>query len=94
MVHSDRTSDPVDVEWIKSVREHPEARVITVAYNSLVKNCRFEYKPSSFAEEVLWHPIEKPQKLAFDHNEIANTGWAMLEGENKKGTYYIIFFIT
>ncbi len=80
----DRTSDPVDVEWIKSVREHPEARVITVAYNSLVKTEDFDYNPSSFAEEVLWHPIDKPQKLGFDHNEIANTGWAMLREKIKR----------
>ena len=79
-----RTTDPVDVEWIKSVREHPEARVITVAYNSLIKVQDFEYRPSSFAEEVLWHPINKPQKLAFDHNDIANTGWAMLREKIKR----------
>lgn len=79
-----RTSDPVDVEWIKSVREQPDARVITVAYNSLVKIDDFDFQPSSFAEEVLWHPIETPRKLGFDHNEIANTGWAMLREKIKR----------
>lgn len=70
-----RMQNPVDLEWLKAVREHPEARVITVAYNSLVKVNDFEFTPSSFAEEVLWHPIKVPKQLAFDHNEIANTGW-------------------
>src|SRR5690554_1433722 len=79
-----RTSDPVDIEWIKSVREQPDARVITVAYNSIMKIEDFDFRPSSFAEEVLWHPIDTPRKLGFDHNEIANTGWAILREKIKR----------
>ncbi len=80
----DRIKDPVDIEWIYTIREHPEVRVITIGYNSLIKVGDFEFAPSSFAEEVLWHPIDKPQKLAFDHNDIANTGWYMLREKIKR----------
>ncbi|GAA5038990.1 DNA mismatch repair protein MutT [Marivirga lumbricoides] len=80
----DRINDPLDIEWVNSIREHPEVRVITIAYNSLVKVEDVEFAPASFAEEVLWHPIDKPQKLAFDHNDIANTGWAMLREKIKR----------
>lgn len=80
----DRINDPLDIEWVNSIREHPEVRVITIAYNSLVKVKDVEFAPASFAEEVLWHPIDKPQKLAFDHNDIANTGWAMLREKIKR----------
>ncbi|GAB3332285.1 NUDIX domain-containing protein [Marivirga atlantica] len=80
----DRIQDPADIEWLKSIREHPEARVITVGYNAIIKTNDFEIHASSFAEEVMWHPIEKPQKLAFDHNDIANTGWAMLREKIKR----------
>ncbi len=80
----DRIKDPVDIEWLKTVRKHPEERVITIGYNSLVKVKDFEFSPSSFAEEVLWHPIEEPKKLAFDHNDIANTGWFMLREKIKR----------
>lgn len=80
----DRIQDQTDIEWLKSIREHPEARVITVGYNAIIKTHDFEISASSFAEEVLWHPIEKPQKLAFDHNDVANTGWAMLREKIKR----------
>lgn len=80
----DRINDPLDIEWVNSIREHPEVRVITIAYNSLVKVKDVAFAPASFAEEVLWHPIDKPQKLAFDHNDIANTGWAMLREKIKR----------
>ena len=80
----DRINDPEDIEWLQTIREHPEARVITVGYNAIIKTHDFEIEASSFAEEVLWHPIEKKQKLAFDHNDIANTGWAMLKEKIKR----------
>ncbi len=80
----ERIHEEADIEWLKSIRKHPEARVITVAYNAIIKTNDFKIAASSFAEEVLWHPINKPQKLAFDHNEIANTGWAILREKIKR----------
>lgn len=52
------------------VNRHPKGRVITVAYFSLIKINNAELVPSSFAEEVFWHPISKIDSLAFDHKEI------------------------
>jgi len=74
----DRTNNPIDIEWLTSIREHPEERVVTVGYFSLIKINEFELKPNSFAEQVLWQPIEHKLQLAFDHNKIANTAWDVL----------------
>jgi len=74
----DRIKDPIDIEWINTIRDHPEERVFTTAYFSLIKIEDFELKPSSFAEQVLWQPIEQKKQLAFDHNKIANTAWSIL----------------
>jgi len=79
-----RIQDETDIEWLKSIREHPEVRVITIGYNAIIKTNKFQISASSFAEEVLWLPIDEPQKLAFDHNEIANTGWAVLREKIKR----------
>jgi len=74
----DRISDPIDIEWLNTIREHPEERVVTIAYYSLIKVDRFDLKASFFAEQVLWQPIDEKRQLAFDHNNIANTAWSML----------------
>lgn len=74
----DRMSNPIDIDWLNSIRQHPEERVVTIAYYSLVKIDNFELRPNSFAEQVLWQPIEHKKQLAFDHNKIANTGWDKL----------------
>lgn len=75
----DRMNNPVDIDWLNSIREHPQERVVTIAYYSLIKINNFTLKPNSFAEEVLWQPIEQKRQLAFDHNNIANTAWRMLK---------------
>ena len=59
-----------DKEWLKSMRAEPDARVITVAYFSLVKMDDFNLKASSFAESAGWAPINEIHELAFDHYEI------------------------
>ena len=71
----DRLSNPVDIEWLSKIREHPEERVVTIAYYSVIKIENLSLKPNSFAEQVLWQPIEEQRQLAFDHNKIANTAW-------------------
>ena len=66
----DRVSDIKDLDWLKSYRSNPQARVITVAYMALVKMEEFSPEASSFAERVFWQDIEEMTQLAFDHNKI------------------------
>lgn len=74
----DRINDPVDIEWLNSIREHPEARVITIGYYAIINVKDYDLHPSSFAEAVIWHPVEEELKLAFDHNRILHKAWEML----------------
>ena len=48
----DRINKEADREWLKSIRAQPEARVITVAYYSLVKMEDYSLQASSFAKEA------------------------------------------
>jgi 8-oxo-dGTP diphosphatase len=66
----DRLSDETDKKWLKSLRAHPEERVVTIGYYSLVKMRDYEPRPSSFAKAVQWVPINEVAELAFDHNKI------------------------
>lgn len=59
-----------DQAWLRSIREHPEARVITVAYYSLIKLSKYKPAPSSFARRATWIPIREVPELAFDHDDI------------------------
>lgn len=59
-----------DKEWLRSLRAEPEARVITVAYYSLVKMPEFNPQASSFAKSAGWATIKEIHELAFDHFEI------------------------
>jgi 8-oxo-dGTP diphosphatase len=59
----DRIHKESDREWLKSIRAEPEARVITVAYYSLVPISK--YKP-----QADWIPVSQINELAFDHFEI------------------------
>lgn len=69
----DRVKGLKDQDWLRSFRANPDARVITVAYYSLVKIEDFDLKPSSFAGKVMWIDVKKVPNLAFDHNLILNT---------------------
>lgn len=66
----DRVRKSQDAEWLKSIRAHPEARVITVGYLALVKLESYEPKPHSFARKSVWVPLKDIHELAFDHNFI------------------------
>lgn len=68
----DRVRKSADAEWLKSIRAHPEARVITIAYMALVKLEAYVPQPHSFARRSVWVPVNKVPDLAFDHNEILN----------------------
>ena len=65
-----RITKQKDQDWLKKIRAHPEARVITVAYTSLVKKSNLKVTPSSFARKALWIKIKEVPQLAFDHNDI------------------------
>jgi len=77
----DRVRDLKDKEWLRSFRTEPDARVITVAYYSLVNLLDYQPKPDSFAEKTFWQKIEDLPQLAFDHNEITRSGFLRLQEE-------------
>lgn len=48
----DKICKKYDQDWLISIRAHPEARVITVAYTSLINKERFNLTSSSFARNA------------------------------------------
>ena len=72
-----------DRKWLESIRAQPEARVITVAYFSLVKMPNFNPKASSFAKSAGWTPISEVNELAFDHYEILESALEQLKRKIK-----------
>jgi 8-oxo-dGTP diphosphatase len=67
-----RVQDLKDQEWLRLFRAHPERRVITVGYYSLVKLDDYTPKASSFAGKTKWVDVYNIPELAFDHNEIVD----------------------
>jgi 8-oxo-dGTP diphosphatase len=65
-----RICKEADKAWLQSIRAEPEARVITVAYFSLVKMEDYMPHASSFAKNAEWVPVENITDLAFDHFDI------------------------
>ncbi len=65
-----RVTKMKDRAWLESVRQNPEARVITVAYMALIDAKKAKLQPGSFSKEAVWIPIHEVPELAFDHNEI------------------------
>lgn len=65
-----RVAKQKDRSWLKSVRQDPDARVITVAYMALIDSGKVNLHPGSFSKEAVWIPIHEIPELAFDHNEI------------------------
>lgn len=76
-----RVKKNADVEWLKKIRAYPAARVITIAYYSLVKLSAYQPSPSSFARKADWHNVSSIPKLAFDHNEILDKALATLRNK-------------
>lgn len=68
----DRIKDLADVRWLRDLRQQPLARVITIAYYSLVNLEDLEPRPASFAKEARWELISAIGKLGFDHNHIVD----------------------
>lgn len=78
-----RLTKAADLEWLKSIRAEPDARVITVAYYSLIRSDQFELHASGFAKDAIWHDIEKLPKLGFDHKEIIEAALKELKFKSK-----------
>ena len=70
-----------DQEWLKNFRKEPYERVITVGYISLVRMEDYVPSPSYFADEVKWVDILDIPLLAFDHNDIVESGLLFLRNE-------------
>jgi len=66
----DRIRKEEDQQWLEKVRSHPEARVITIGYFSLVKMSDYEPVAASFAQGASWMPIGEVSGMPFDHDEI------------------------
>lgn len=67
-----------DQQWLRTFREHPENRVITVAYFGLVSLHDHHPRASSFAGKADWTAVEELPELAFDHDDIAALALATL----------------
>lgn len=65
-----RVKNEADRKWMQSVRTEPNARVITVAYYSLVRLDIYSPSAASFAKHAAWFPVSNIPELAFDHNQI------------------------
>lgn len=74
-----RIAKTKDRAWLESVRQDPDARVITVAYMSLIDSQKVVLQPGSFSQEAVWVPIHEVPELAFDHNEIFEQALAALK---------------
>lgn len=70
-----------DQEWLRSFRNNPERRVLTVGYYSLVKMEDYNPKAASFAGKAQWIDVYKIPSLAFDHNEIVSEALKILRHE-------------
>jgi 8-oxo-dGTP diphosphatase len=77
----DRVKNVKDQDWLRTFREDPSARVITVAYYSLVKMENYRPEAASFAGEVIWQNVDEIPELGFDHNKIVNEALARLREE-------------
>ena len=54
------------------IDRHPQGRVITVAYYSIIKRTDNGLHPvTSYTKKAFWWPADSIPKLAFDHNQIA-----------------------
>ena len=67
------------VKTFGALNRHPQGRVITVAYYSLIKIADYNVNASSFARKAKWHSISKLKKLAFDHSEILDACFQLLK---------------
>lgn len=72
-----------DYEWLKSIRAEPDARVITVAYYSLIRADHVEIHASGFAKDAFWYDIDNLPELGFDHEDIIQGALKELKFKSK-----------
>ncbi len=77
----DRLSKPEDKAWLRSVRDQPETRVVTIAYYALVNLNSFHPTPSNFATSASWQPVSEITTLAFDHYQILTAARQALQSK-------------
>lgn len=68
--HPNRIKKAKDKAWLNEIRNQPKARVITVAYFSLINSANVDLNPGGFSEDAFWCPVDSVPELAFDHNDI------------------------
>jgi 8-oxo-dGTP diphosphatase len=76
-----RVTNVKDQEWLRNFRDNPAARVITVAYYSLVKMEKYNPEAASFAGKAIWQDVNEVPELAFDHNLIFDSALSRLREE-------------
>lgn len=84
----ERVRKEADKLWLQKYRSDPNARVITIAYYSLVRMELYIPKAGSFAASSYWVDINDVPDLAFDHNEILDKALNALQedlGQHKIG---------
>lgn len=79
----DRLASERDKEWLKSIRQFPEVRVVTVGYYSLVNMNEYQPKAASFASSAQWVPVHSIDKLPFDHNKLLHKAQMKLKEKLK-----------
>jgi len=82
-----------DQKWLRKYRTHPDERVITIGYISLVNIQDFKPDATYFDDEVVdettrggyyekrWIKVSEIPQLAFDHNQIVDTALEFLKKE-------------
>jgi len=73
---------PRDMEWLRTI-DHPEERVITIAYYSLINLKDANISEFFLKQNARWIPLKDVKDLAFDHNLIIQKGLDALRNELK-----------
>lgn len=76
-----RVKDIKDLDWLRSYRQQPQARVITVGYYAFIRMDDFKPEASSFAERVFWQELHEIPQLGFDHNQIVDEAIGVLRND-------------
>ena len=74
-----RSKTKRDQKWLKTIRDEPQARVVTIGYFALVPMKKCELSASSFARTAEWVAMEDIEELAFDHMDILQTAFNKLK---------------
>ena len=81
--HPNRVKNEADRKWMKNIRAEPDARVITVAYYSLVRLDRYNPQASSFAKHAAWFPVSSSVWKTITTNNVLIKGREAEAGYNK-----------